>query len=176
MSQEHVDLWNQTAEAFDARYQAITEEQWSASTPCEGWTVKDLVEHAVGVQSGMVAPSFGIDVPEGAEWPAVKAAMSAGLTAESLEGTMEFGPMGTVPKGMLAGIATNDLLLHTWDLARAIGADETLPAAAVTACLGGMKMMPEEMRLGDGRFKPSVEVAEGADEQAQLIAFCGRQA
>ena len=173
MSQQHVDLWNQTAAAFDERYKAITEEQWSASTPCEGWTVKDLVEHTVGVQGGMVAPTFGIDVPEGAEWPAIHAAISAGLTAESLAGTTEFGPMGTVPKGMLAGIATNDLLLHTWDLSRAIGADDTLPAEAVTACLGGMKMFPEAMR--EGRFSAAIEIGDDADEQAQLIAASGRQ-
>ena len=41
MNQQHIDLWKQTAEAWDQRLQAVGE-QWQADTPCEGWCVEDL--------------------------------------------------------------------------------------------------------------------------------------
>ena len=44
MSQQHVDLWKQAADAFDQRYQAVGEAQWAAATPCDGWAVKELVD------------------------------------------------------------------------------------------------------------------------------------
>ncbi len=174
MSQQHVDVWNQAADAFDQAYQAIGD-NWEASTPCSEYNVQQLVEHTLQAQH-MGAGLAGIELPEGADWPAIRSAVSAGLTAESLAGTTDFPPMGgEVPKGMLFGIVTSDLLLHSWDLARAVGSDETLPAEAVSACYTGMKMMPEEMMRADGRFAPAVECAADADEQTQLLCHTGRQ-
>ena len=176
MSQQHQDLWRETADAFDQRYRAITEAQWDAATPCEGWTVKDLVAHAVGVQQNVGGGLLGAQFDEGAEWPVVRDAIEAALGDEGvLEGMSEGGPFGAMPKAMMFGIATNDLLLHTWDLARAIGADETLPAGPVTACYMGLQKMPSEALRSEGRFAPAIEAADDADEQTKLLSFAGRQ-
>lgn len=174
MSQQHVDVWNQAAESFDRAYQAIGD-KWEAATPCTEFNVKELVEHTLGAQH-MGAGIIGAEVPEGAEWPAVRQAITSALSAESLAGTTNFPPMGgDVPKGMLFGIVTTDLLTHSWDLARAVGSDETLPAEAVSACHTGLKMMPEEMMRAEGRFAPQVECAADADEQTQFLSYSGRQ-
>ena len=99
MSQEHIAIWNSTADSFSARYDAITDEQWAASTPCEGWTVKDLVDHAVGVQSGMVAGLVGADVAEGADWPTALEAIRAALETDgALEGTTELPRWARCPR------------------------------------------------------------------------------
>lgn len=174
MSQQHVDVWNQAADAFDRAYQAIGD-KGEAATPCSDYNVNQLVEHTLQAQH-MGAGLIGAEIPEGADWPAIRAAVSGALSAESLAGTTNFPPMGgDVPKGMLFGIVTSDLLLHSWDLARAVGSDESLPAEAVSACYTGMKMMPEEMMRADGRFAPAVECPADADEQTQLLCHTGRQ-
>ena len=80
-----------------------------------------------------------------------------------------------MPKHQLLGIAVGDLLLHTWDLARATGGDETLPAEAVEAVLMGFRRMPEPVLRSSRMFGPAVEVADDAGEQDQLLAFTGRQ-
>ena len=51
--------------------------------------------------------------------------------------TTTLGQLGRrfTEQGLNVGIVTNDLLVHTWDLARSIGADETLPPDAVEASL-----------------------------------------
>lgn len=175
MSQQHIALWNQAAEAFDQRYQAISAEQWEASSPCEGWNVKAVVDHAVGAQS-MGAGILGVEMAEGAEWPQVHEAMSAALAQEgALDGTMQHPEMGEVPKSMMFGILTSDLLIHTWDVARGIGADETLPAEAVTACYMGLQKFPEEQIRSGDRFAAAVSCADDADEQTKMLSFAGRQ-
>lgn len=174
MSQQHIDLWMQTAEAFDQRIQAIGEGQMAAATPCEGWAVQDLVDHTIGVQKQIGGGMVGAEIAEGADWAATRAAITGALQAEgALDGTTEFGPMGTVPKAMVFGIGITDLLVHTWDLARAIGADETLPADAVSASYMGLQKFPDAVR--EGRFAPALEAAADADEQTKMLMLSGRQ-
>ena len=66
-----------------------------------------------------------------------------------------------------------DLLLHTWDLARATGQDERLDPASVTAALEFLTPIDEAIRRPGG-FAPRLEAPPGADEQGRLLAFCGR--
>jgi uncharacterized protein (TIGR03086 family) len=71
-------------------------------------------------------------------------------------------------------ICTNDVFLHTWDLARATGLDETLDPDEVHMMLEGMEPMDELLRTS-GHYGPRVEVPADADEQTRLIAFIGRR-
>ena len=176
MNQVFIDQWRETAEAFDQRYQAVGE-QWEAATPCEGWCVKDLVEHAVATQQQIAGGVLGVQLEEGAEWPALRDGINAALGDPSvLDGQMpEGGPFGPMPKSMMFGIGISDLLIHTWDLSRAIGADETLPAGPVTSSYMGLQRMPAEAIRAEGRFNAAIAVADDADEQTKLLSFAGRQ-
>jgi uncharacterized protein (TIGR03086 family) len=68
---------------------------------------------------------------------------------------------------------TGDVLVHTWDLARATGQDETLDPAEVHRMFDGMEAMEDAIR-NSGHFGPRVLVPGDADEQTKLIAFTGR--
>jgi uncharacterized protein (TIGR03086 family) len=68
---------------------------------------------------------------------------------------------------------TGDIVVHTWDLARATGLDETLDPDEVHALFVGMEPMDEMLRQS-GQYGPRVEVPDDADEQTKLIAFTGR--
>ena len=63
--------------------------------------------------------------------------------------------------------------MHTWDLARATGQDETLDAETCAAMLAGMEPMDEVLRAS-GQYGPRVEVPDDADPQTKLIGFIGR--
>ena len=67
-----------------------------------------------------------------------------------------------------------DVVVHTWDLARATQLDETLDADVVHEMLIGMEPLDEMLRAS-GQYGPKVEVPPDADEQVKLIAFTGRQ-
>ena len=71
-------------------------------------------------------------------------------------------------------LATNDILVHTWDLARATGLDETLDPDEVHSLYEGMQPMDEALRQS-GHYGPRVPVPDDADEQTKLIAFTGRR-
>jgi uncharacterized protein (TIGR03086 family) len=69
---------------------------------------------------------------------------------------------------------TGDVFLHTWDLARAAGLDETLDPDEVHDTLVGLEPIDALLRES-GHYGPRVPVADDADEQTRLIAFIGRQ-
>ncbi len=169
-------MWNETAELYTQRLSALTDEQWSAQTPCEEWDVRAVVDHANGVQA-LIAGALGASVAEGADWPTLRGAIASALEDPSvLEGTLpEDSPLGPMPKHQVLGIAIGDLLIHTWDISRAIGADETLPEEAVQAVRMGLGNMPEEFMRAPGRFAAAIDVGDAASAQDQLIAFSGRQ-
>ncbi len=175
MNQQHIDLWKQTAAAWEQRLDAIGD-QWEAQTPCDEWCVRDLVQHAQGVQQQVAGGLLGLQLEDGAEWSALRDGIAGALEDPSiLDGELPDGPFGPMPKAAMLGIATSDLLIHTWDLSRAIGADETLPPAPVSAAYMGLQRIPEEGLRGSGRFGAAVEAASEADEQAQMLGFAGRQ-
>ena len=66
-----------------------------------------------------------------------------------------------------------DVLIHTWDLARATGLDEHLDPDVVHDMLIGMEPLDEALRAS-GQYGPRVVVTPDADEQTRLIAFTGR--
>jgi len=176
MNEQHAAIWQQAASAWDQRWQAIQAEQWQTQSTCDEWNVQQLCEHTIQTQATFAAGMVGAQVAPDAAWPEVHAAIVDRLQDPScLDGTTEMPGMGEVPKAMMFGIASTDMLLHSWDLARSIGADEELPTEAVQACYMGLQKMPEPMRMADGRFKASVECAEDADMQTQMLSFAGRQ-
>ena len=163
---EQADEWTEVAGN-------LTDADWSKPTTCDSFTVRDLVDHTMHWQA-MGGSVFGAGTKPGDDWSAVQPAVAAALSdPANLEGTSE--AMGGMPKQQVLGLIVTDLLVHSWDLARSIGAEETLPPAAVEATMMGLGRMPEEMLRSDTMFGPAVAVADDASAQDKLIAFVGRQ-
>lgn len=68
---------------------------------------------------------------------------------------------------------TADVFMHTWDLARASGQEETLDPVRCARMLDGMLPLDDVLRKS-GQYGPRVEVPESADAQTRLLAFIGR--
>ncbi|MCP4223258.1 MAG: TIGR03086 family protein [Actinomycetia bacterium] len=167
------DIWGLAADVWDEVVGQVGKDDWSKATPCDGWTVRELVDHTMHWQ-GRGGSVFGADVGPDADWTTLKPALAAALAdPANLEGTAE--ALGGTPKQAVAALVTADLLIHSWDLARSIGADATLPEAAVESTLMGLQRLPEEMLRNDRMFGPAVEVADDSSSQDKLIAFVGRR-
>ena len=67
-----------------------------------------------------------------------------------------------------------DLVMHAWDVARAIGADERLDPELVDVA---RKILAEKADLWrrHGALGPAVETVPGADPQTLLLAESGRK-
>jgi len=167
------DVWNTVAAKWTEVAGQIDEADWEKPTTCDGWNVKELVDHAMHWQA-MGGGVLGAGTEPGQDWTTIQPALAAAFTdPTNLEGNAE--AFGGMPKQGVAGLVIGDLLVHTWDLARSIGADDTLPEAAVESTLMGLQRLPDEMLRSENMFGPPVEIAEDASAQDKLIAFVGRQ-
>ena len=109
-------------------------------------------------------------------WTSVSDGIQAALDDPHPAAREADSPMGRRSlEQMVDMIVINDVLIHTWDLARATGHEETLDAVEVERMSSGFFDMPDEVLRGSGQFGPRVEVADDADLQTRLIAFSGRR-
>ncbi|MEX1107251.1 MAG: TIGR03086 family metal-binding protein [Ilumatobacteraceae bacterium] len=180
MSQEIIDRTTSMLQAFDARVQAAPAGSWDNPAPCEGWVARDIIVHVgsnilplgttlQGTDRREFAP--GDDIV--AAWNDARDTFTAGLTTGDLTANVP-GPFGPMPAGDLIGrFVAMDLLVHTWDLARAVGGDERLDPDVVAAAYSGLKPMDAMIRQ-PGVFGPKTEAPEGADLQTEFLCFLGR--
>lgn len=80
-----------------------------------------------------------------------------------------------VPLAMIMDGLMRDLVIHTWDLARAVGGDERLPEDLVAWATAAMADVGPDLRA-PGRYGQIVEAPAGADAQTRLLALSGRTA
>lgn len=169
------EIWQMAADSFEAKLSQVGDDQWETPTACGDWTVRDLVDHTLFWQANL-AKTVGASASPEDGWDSIKATIAAALAdPASLEGSLESGPMKGMPRHQALGFATADVLLHGWDLARAIGIDDTLPAEAVEAVHLGMSRAPAAVVRSPQVFGPEVEVPADASPQDKLLGFAGRQ-
>jgi uncharacterized protein (TIGR03086 family) len=181
---EIIERYTRIAGQFTDRVRQVPSGSWNDESPCPGWTARDVVGHLTewitgffgtqGVTFGEV-PSVDVD-PVGA-WIAVDEALSAALddptqAARTIENP--FGPQSLAET--IDMIVVGDVFIHTWDLARATGLDESLDADQVQRMLDSMGSMPDELLRAGGMFGPRIDVPDDADDQTKLLALLGRRA
>lgn len=177
------ERYRKLAATFTERTRAVPEGAWDNPAPCEGWTARDVVGHLVEWVPGFFSSYAGLALPTAASvdddpsaaWATLDAALQAALDDTEVS-AREFDMRGghyTIGQA-IDMFVTGDVLVHTWDLARATGLDETLDADEVHRMLVGMEPMDAMLRQS-GQYGPRVAVPADADEQTRLIAFTGRQ-
>jgi uncharacterized protein (TIGR03086 family) len=182
------DLHRQACELFDRAVGQIRPDQWAAPTPCAGWDVRTLVNHVAaeelwtpplmaGRTIAEVGDRFDGDVlgedPVAAHDEAAGAAIEAVAADGALERTVHLS-FGDVPAEEYAMQLFTDHLVHAWDLARAIGADEQLEHELVRRIHAETEKEVETL-AATGRFDPPVHVPAHADLQARMLGLFGRR-
>lgn len=139
-------LFHRSAEFVSTRVKAVGPDQWSAGTPCEAWTVRELVNHiayenawAVPLLDGLSIADVGSKLdgdllgeedPVGAAVSAVQAALDAVDASLASGGTVDTS-QGATPMDEYARQLAAENFIHGWDLAAAIGGDTGLDADLV---------------------------------------------
>jgi uncharacterized protein (TIGR03086 family) len=171
------------AEAFADVVAAVDDDQWSAPSPCEEWTARDVVRHVVDTQGmflGFVGREMG-ELPSVDDDPEAALRAATGrirddledpeLATETFDGMMGTQAFETAVDRFLAA----DLVIHRWDLARATGQDDAIPPQDLAEMQEAVKQFPAEAMRGPGAFGPEVEVSDDAGDQDRLLAFLGRR-
>jgi uncharacterized protein (TIGR03086 family) len=179
------ERYTNVADRFTARVQEVPASAWANEAPCEGWVARDVVRHLVDWVPGFFQNLAGLDLgvagapsvdddPLGA-WNALDASLRGALADPSVASrTFEMQGTTRTIEEAIGMFVLSDVVVHTWDLARATGLDETLDPEEVHGMLEGMLPMDEVLRQS-GHYGPKVSVPDDADEQTRLIAFTGRR-
>lgn len=177
------ERYRNVADQFTARVVAVPADAWENPAPCEGWVARDIVGHLTSWLPAFFFETWATDhppIPAAADdpvgaWAALDGAIQSALDDVAIASSQRETPMGTTTfEQAVDMICTPDVLVHTWDLARATGLDESLDPAEVHRFVEGMEPMDDMLR-GSGHYGPRIAVASDANEQTRLIAFLGRQ-
>jgi uncharacterized protein (TIGR03086 family) len=165
----------------------VRPDQWAAPTPCEAWTVRQLVNHIVyedrwtvplinGASLGSVGNRLEGDLlgddPVAATRDALAEAAAAVSAPGALSRTVELS-FGMTPASEYVRQLLADHLVHGWDLAAAIDADRDLDDGLVDEVNVWFPANEEGYRAG-GAIAAAVEVPADARTQDRLIAAFGR--
>jgi uncharacterized protein (TIGR03086 family) len=182
-----VTVLAQAMDGFGQRLQQVDGAQWDAPTPCADWNVRTLVNHVVGellwvppLLEGRtiaeVGDRFDGDVvgdDAAATWASAAASAQAAASMPGAQERTVHLSFGDFPGGDYLGQITSDVVIHSWDLARAIGADDRWGDALVEFVDRFLAPQVEAWRSG-GAFGPAVDAGPDADAQDRLLALCGR--
>jgi len=184
---EPAPLVEQLGRAFDAVAALIGNiraDQWSAPTPCPDWTVRQVVNHLIGMNRVFTAllagqlppPRPSADHVEADPACAYRDSATALQAAFCRPGVLErtyHGPLGTATGAERLQIRLYDLLAHGWDLAQATEQPAGLPDDLAEQALAFARtQLTGQAR--PGRFGPAQSVAEQAPAIERLAAFLGR--
>ncbi|MCU1457940.1 MAG: hypothetical protein JWL73_2032 [Actinomycetia bacterium] len=176
-------------EVFGNRVHLVAPSKWTAPTPNPERDVRALVNHLTAEQLRVpllltgrtvadIGDRFDGDVlgrdPVGAWNEAASECLRAFDEPGALDRTIRL-PSGAVSAGNYCWDMTADLLIHTWDLSRAIDMPENLDPELVEVIYE--RSLPIVDRLdATGFFAPVVDLPEGSTIQTRLLALYGRRA
>ncbi len=178
------------ADGFRLAVESIGDDQWELATPCDDWSVRQLVGHvASGSRMAALLAEGGTrddaiallavdqlgDDPVGAVTEALDRQQEV-FEQPDVTDRVFAHPAGDMPGSQVLAFRVGDLAAHHWDLARAIGADETLATDVVEAVWESIAPMVPMMAasgvFGDG---PSGTLDDDAPLQLRLLDAMGRR-
>jgi len=176
-----LDRYGRIADGFSTRLEGVGADQWSLPTPCIDWTVRDLAAHVISTHRRVLCSLEGgepepvdLDADLTPQWLAARRAITDAISDEAKASATVGGMFGEQPFESLVGrLLCSDTLVHTWDLARATGQDETLDKEAIAKSAEFLTPIDEAIRRPGG-FAPKIDPPADADEQTRFLNFCGR--
>jgi len=176
-------------ESFGSRLRSVAIDQWVAPTPCDDWDVHYLVAHVVGGNRFAAAILAGSSADEAIEQvmgtPQLGEAPVEDFETSALPQRIGFGgdraldrechhPLGDMSGGEFLRLRVLDLTVHSWDPARAIGANEQLDDGLVGCVLDIVESAATTGGLGFGITALGLAIGDAAP-QDRLLDLCGRR-
>jgi uncharacterized protein (TIGR03086 family) len=162
----------------------IQSSQLSLASPCPGWTVREVLNHSIGVTLKFTEFAAGTtDAPHAppgdlvgrdhrqALRVAARAAQKA-WTGADMGRTCQLS-FGTFSADAVLGINLVDVLAHTWDVAVAAGVDLVCEDSLWTTSLDAAQLLIGPYR--DLRqYAPAIAVGASASVRQHFLGFVGR--
>ncbi len=183
-----LDRFLLASRGFEHHLRTVAPDGWGAPTPCTEWDVRALVNHMTRGNLNYVALLRGAtreeflarrnadalgDDPVAAFTGSVRTCADAFAEGGALDRVVDY-PLGKLTGRQALAVRTADSTVHTWDLARALGADETLDPDLVTWIDEDYDTIFAGLALGAGFFAEPPAAAPGASRQDRLLSRFGR--
>ncbi len=178
----------QATAAVRALIEGTSADQFDLPTPCDDFTVRQLLDHFVLVMtrlatigrgehwSTVMPEDFVLDEGHAAAFVDGAHGVMAGWEDPSKLGDTFEVPWGALPGAAVISFYTAELATHGWDLATATSRELTIPDEALGAALFAAKSVPV-----DGRDDPAIPFAPAVDPGAdapvllQIAGWLGRE-
>jgi len=180
----HPDL-EPAARRMAALVQAVPDEFLDQPTPCERYTVGDLLDHVAGTAIAFAAAAVKDPLegnPSGdaanldADWrtriPSDIVAMAQAWHGPGAWTGMTRAGGVDLPAEVAGVVALDELVIHGWDLAKATGQPARYEGPELQAVHG----MVQHFRSSgiEGLFGPAVPVSDDAPLLARILGLAGR--
>ena len=165
----------------------VKPEQLTAPTPCTGWDLHALVNHVIlwtaysaerrardePIPEELMTRDFAAEPGFAADYAAqLDRAVAAWSSPRAWEGELKV--MGSpTPAADVGALLVAEMVLHGWDVARAIGEDYRVPGDVATAVYRAVEANAELFRKYEG-FAAAVEVPGSAPLLDRALALSGR--
>jgi uncharacterized protein (TIGR03083 family) len=158
---DRIERHRRACDGFSRVAASVAAGQWERPTPCTDWDARALVEHVIGFHEVLILRPMGVRAHRprtgpAERWSATQDALFAALTE----------PIDVLPA------LTTDVLVHTWDLARAVDTAVVLDPELCAAALDALQA--RDLPRDGTMFGPAVEVPDVSDPATRLIALSGR--
>jgi uncharacterized protein (TIGR03086 family) len=181
-----ISLFERSGDVFLDRLAQVPDDAWSKPSPCADWTVRIVAAHVVNgfglIGATLVGPPLDPATRNLDQLGTDPVAVGRAALAEALEALRRPGaldrivtpPAGPMPASRFTLVRMSDNVIHTWDLARGAGLDESLPDDLVAAVMtvAGSQLLTRGRQAGV--YGPPVTADDDADPQIALLAQFGR--
>ncbi len=160
----------------------VTAQGWGSPSPCEGWSAADVVAHLVDTQRDFLG-GHGVDLGErpdvsadpGAAWREHADRVAAALSDDAVTATAFDGFFGPTTVGAtFEQFYVWDMVVHRWDVARAVEADHALTGTELDRVERGADGFGEALHM-DGVCRSALEAPADAPREARVLARLGRR-
>jgi uncharacterized protein (TIGR03086 family) len=154
--------------------ESVTEEDLTTSTPCQEWTVSELVDHLVAAPTSFAQMVRGEEVDWSAPTPHVGDDRAAAFRAGAEALLDAWGAVGDGEAPMGPDWQSAEVAVHSYDLAAALG--RTTAELDQQVAERGLAFMEANLKpeIRDPAFGPEQPAPEGADSYQRIAAFAGR--
>ena len=181
-----------TTTALATLVRGVRDEQLGGPTPNPGRSVGDLLDHIAGLALAFTAAARKEEPPGGGNPTADVSALPDDWRVEipdrlaaladswrdpaAYEGEANAGGV-VMPGPIAASVALNEIVVHGWDLATAIGQPFHADDADVAACMAFAEPFstPETADQRGDAFGPVVPVPDDAPALVRLLGMMGRR-
>lgn len=158
--------------------------RWNRPSPCAGWDARAVLEHVIGFHDVLLLRPFDAkparpsNDPE-RRWSLTLTALRAVLQRPGLfDGVVEVPAVGDLAPTRLDArrlvpALSQDVLVHTWDLARAVGANDRLDPKLCARFLAALPGDADAL-VQTGMYSSPLTITGEAGAQSQLLARLGR--